>query len=486
MNNANTLPEEENQELIRLIAQYESAKSDKQNVYLDADQILEIAEWYELHDRADDAYDILMYGMSWHPNHAGILTAYAYSHLDRGELEEAKRIAALIDDEFAVETKLLRVELLLMEDKLPEAETILNTLADEEEASLYLNIAGLYIQTDHPSEGLSWLQKAAMLDPDDEELIETVAECCHSIGKNEEAAYYFNRLIDKQPYSADYWVGLAKVCFAQEQYDKSIEACDFALVCDANSGDAHLFKAYCLYQLESYEESIKEYKEVLAIGNFLAEYIYSYIGSCYNEMQEWEQACAYYKKALQGTNELDDVKKADVYNNLSTCYYRMGRFEEAHDLCQTMEILFPDFLDSYLLDGRMYSEEDEKEKAGECWDKILSKKTTDIYALTQVGEYCLDTDDLIRAKKALEKAFSLNPDNMLNNMFLVLTYVRLKDWRNLLKIHRHLDISPSNSSKLKSFIREFYEGDESLSSEMLEAIGEFEEKIKKKNKRTSN
>ncbi|KAA6308426.1 Lipopolysaccharide assembly protein B, partial [termite gut metagenome] len=281
-----------------------------------------------------------------------------------------KRIAGLIEDEFAVDAKLLRAELLLTEDKLTEAEAVLDTLADEADANLYLNIAGLYIQADHFSHGLSWLQKAAMIAPDDEEMIGTIAECCHNIGKNEEAAHYYNMLIDKQPYSADYWVGLAKVCFVREQYDKAIEACDFALIGDANSGDAHLFKAHCLYQLENYEESIKEYKEVLTMGNFFAEYIYAYIGTCYNEMQEWEQACAYYIKAIQGTNELDDTKKMEVYSNLSTCYYRLGRFDEAHDICQTMEILFPDFLDSYLLDGRIYSEEDEEEKAKECWDKI--------------------------------------------------------------------------------------------------------------------
>ncbi|KAA6337135.1 Lipopolysaccharide assembly protein B [termite gut metagenome] len=484
MNHENILPEEENQELALLIAQYESSKSNEQNFYLDAEQVLEIAEWYELHDRFSDAYAVLMDGISWHPDHSGILTAFAYLHLDQGALEEAKRIAGLIDDEFAVDTKLLRVELLLTEDKLPEAESILDTLAEEADANLCLNIAGLYIQADHFSHGLSWLQKAAAIDPDDEEMIETIAECCHNMGKNEEAAYYFNRLIDKQPYSADYWVGLAKVCFAQEQYDKAIEACDFALIGDANSGDAHLFKAHCLYQLENYEESIKEYKDVSVMGNFFAEYIYSYIGACYNEMQDWEQACAYYKKALQGADELDDAKKMDVYSNLSTCYYRMGRFDEAHDICQTMEVLFPDFLDSYLLDGRIYSEEDEAGKAGECWDKILSKNTNDIYVLTQVGEYCLDTNDLIRAKKALEQAISLNPDNMITNMFLILTYVRLKDWKNLLKIHRYLNIPAGN--KLKAFIREYYEGDESLSAELLEAIGKFEEKVKKRNKQTSD
>jgi tetratricopeptide (TPR) repeat protein len=484
MNDANTFPqeEEENQELAWLITRYESSKSDERGFYMDADQILEIAEWYELHDKPDDACEVLKYGMGWHPDHSGILTACAYLHLDKGELEEAKRIANSINDDSAIDTKLLRAELLLIEDKLPESEAILNTLAEEKDVNLCLNIAGLYIQQDHFSHGLSWLQRAAALDPDSEELMEAIAECCHNIGKNEEAAGYFNKLIDKQPYSADYWVGLAKVYLAQEQYDKAIEACDFALVSDTKSGDAHLFKAHCLYQLENHEGSIKEYKDALVMGDFYAEYIYSYIGTCYNEMQDWEQACAYYKKAIHGTNELEEAKKADVYNNLATCYYRMGRFAEAHEVCQTMAVLFPNFLDSYLLDGRIYSEEDNEEKAAECWDKILNTHTTNVSVLAQVGEYCLDKDDLVRARKALEQAFSLNPDNTLTKMFLALTYLRLKDWKNLLKVRLPLDIITSIGSQLKAFVQEYYEGDESLSADLLESIGEFEKKAKKKNK----
>ncbi|MDR2859570.1 MAG: tetratricopeptide repeat protein [Mediterranea sp.] len=479
MNNANNPPEDDYQELVQLITRYESMKSNKQ-FYLDAEQILEIAEWYELHDKPDEAYEVLTYGLSWHPDHTGILVTLAYSYIDKGKPEEAKRIAILIEDEYSVEAKMLRAELLLAENQVLEAEAILDTLEDEADANLCLNVASLYIQADHFSHGLLWLQKAALFAPEDEDLIWTIAECCHNIGKNEEAIHYFNILIDQQPYSADSWAGLAKVYFTQELYDKAVEACDFALVADAGFYDAHLFKAHSLYQLGNYEESIKEYRYVLAQGDYFSEYVYAYIGACYCEMQEWEQACAYYKKALQGASELDESKKIEVYINLATCLYRIGRFDKAHELCDTMETLFPDFFDSYLLNGRIYSEEENKEKAGECWDKVLNKSTNDVSVLTQIGEYCLDMGDLARAKTALERAISMNPNGMIIKMYLILTYVRLKDWKSLLKIHQQLNIPTGD--KLETFIREYFGEDESLSSEVLETIGKFEQKVKKKNK----
>jgi hypothetical protein len=59
-------------------------------------------------------------------------------------------------------------------------------------------------------------------------------------------------------------------------------------------------------------------------------------------------------------------------------------------------------------------------------------------------------------------------------MFLILTYIRLKDWKNLIKIHKQLNMPTGD--KLKTFIQEYYEGDESLGLELLEAIEKFEKK----------
>jgi hypothetical protein len=65
-------------------------------------------------------------------------------------------------------------------------------------------------------------------------------------------------------------------------------------------------------------------------------------------------------------------------------------------------------------------------------------------------------------------------------MFLILTYIRLKDWKNLIKIHKQLGMPTGD--KLKNLIQEYYEGDESLGLELLEAIEKFEKKVAKEKK----
>lgn len=51
-------------------------------------------------------------------------------------------------------------------------------------------------------------------------------------GLNQKAETFYNRLIDKNPYSAPYWFGLARCYFEQQLFDKAIEACDYAIVAD--------------------------------------------------------------------------------------------------------------------------------------------------------------------------------------------------------------------------------------------------------------
>ncbi|KAA6328075.1 Beta-barrel assembly-enhancing protease [termite gut metagenome] len=483
MNEDRLSPDDEAQELAQLVAQYEWMKSNNRNFYMDAEQLLDIAEWYESNDEPESAYDVLIHGLSLHPDHPDLLISLAYSYIDREQLEEAENIVGLIDDDYSVEVKMLKIELLFLQDKVSEAEMILDTISEEDQ-NLYVDIAGLYIQIDNIPKGLLWFQKALALNPDNEDVVWTIAECCSSIGRHEEAIHYYNQLIDKQPYSSDYWTGLAKVYFSQEQYDKTIEACDFALVGEGIIGlsDAHLFKAHSLSQLQNYTESIKEYHEVLdQEGDFLPEYIYTYIGSCYNEMGEWEQACIYYEKALQGVNALEPEKEAETYMLFAFCHYKAGRLEKAQELCRIMEDLYPNTPEPYLLDGRIYFQNNDKENAARCWDYILNQKPDDVPFLVEMGEFCLDAGDYERARFALEKVITIEPDNLIANMLLYLICVQCGDWKRLLTIHYNLDLPMD--AKLKTLLYAYCEENElPLSKELLKKLIQFEKHPKKDDK----
>ena len=55
------------QELNELIASYETAKANNRQVYMDGDQLADIADKYATERRFEDAQEVITYGLELHP-----------------------------------------------------------------------------------------------------------------------------------------------------------------------------------------------------------------------------------------------------------------------------------------------------------------------------------------------------------------------------------------------------------------------------------
>ena len=122
-----------NKELNELIAQYETAKAENRQLYLDADQLADIADWYASERKFEEAQEVITYGLKIHPGNTALLIEQAYLYLDTQKLQKAKKVADSIPEDFDSEVKLLKAELLLNGGKLEEAQWLLSTIADADE-----------------------------------------------------------------------------------------------------------------------------------------------------------------------------------------------------------------------------------------------------------------------------------------------------------------------------------------------------------------
>ena len=84
----------------------------------------------------------------------------------------------------------------------------------------------------YPDAAKEWLDRGKSRYTEDEEYMALTADYLASTHQVESAIIYYNKLIDKSPFNPSYWMGLVKCYFVQEQIDKAIEACDFALAAD--------------------------------------------------------------------------------------------------------------------------------------------------------------------------------------------------------------------------------------------------------------
>lgn len=260
-------PSERERELQNLIAQYEAVKAKNESLYLDGDQLADIADLYASERKFKEAQEVITYGLGLHPGHTDLMVEQAYLFLDLNQPQKAKEVAELITDTYSSNVKLLLAELLLNEGKLDAADQMLDSIEEEEKNDLGILVDIVYLYTDlgYPEKGVQWLKRGAEMYKDDEDFLAATADCYGAAGAEyiEQAIVVFNKLIDKNPYNPAYWVGLAKCQFATKDFDKAIESCDFAIAADEEFGEAHIIKAHSLFHLENIEGAIVEYRKAL-------------------------------------------------------------------------------------------------------------------------------------------------------------------------------------------------------------------------------
>ena len=90
-----------------------------------------------------------------------------------------------------------------------------------------VDIAYMYIDMGYPDKALSWLNKGLNSYSEEEAFLAATADCFHAQGLNQKChETFYNKLIDKNPYSAPYWFGFGDAAISSEQlFDKAIEAC---------------------------------------------------------------------------------------------------------------------------------------------------------------------------------------------------------------------------------------------------------------------
>ena len=92
MNKKNLLSGRE-RELQEMAERYEKAKLNQQSIYLDAEDLADLADWYSVRQKRDMAHEVASYGLTLHPENISLLIEQAYLYLDDNNLEAAQQIA---------------------------------------------------------------------------------------------------------------------------------------------------------------------------------------------------------------------------------------------------------------------------------------------------------------------------------------------------------------------------------------------------------
>ena len=89
----------ENREFQKILYQYEDAVSHEQSVYMDADDLTDIAEYYMMNGRPTDAMEAIRIALALHPDSVDPQVFLARQAMFEGKLKKATRICNAIPNQ---------------------------------------------------------------------------------------------------------------------------------------------------------------------------------------------------------------------------------------------------------------------------------------------------------------------------------------------------------------------------------------------------
>ena len=258
MSNYSSSDFEQDKEFKQALAQYEEMKAGERTSYFDADQLADFAEYYASMQKYTEAFEVIDFALSIHPANTEVLVIKAHILIDLGKIEEAKETAFSIPESYSRDVKMLKAELLILDKKLEEADMLLQEIINQDEndeEDNWLDIAYLYTDSDLPEQALPWFEKAFKANSENNEIRFSLAECYGQCKQLDKGAVLYNELLDKDPYNIMYWFDLGRFYYTAEEYNKALEAYEFALAIEADHPGSILMTAHSYFKLENFEKS---------------------------------------------------------------------------------------------------------------------------------------------------------------------------------------------------------------------------------------
>ncbi|MDD2436015.1 MAG: CDC27 family protein [Massilibacteroides sp.] len=422
----------------QLLERYLSAQEKGKEVYFDADEIDEILENLEEADDYTYYEPILSLGLRLHPGNTDLRIRQCKLLIYNETYEEALTMIESIAETDNFDLELLRLECYCALNQYHKVISYIESHIDEksdelEEAFEYLT--PIINDLEMPEETLDFIQRGLRLFPDNLVLKDELCLHLESIGDIDGAIKVCNEMIDKNPYSVDYWFMLGRLYSMSADYERAIEAFDFALTCDDSDSELKILKAYCLYMNENYEKAIEVYLEVLNTEKDMSDRIHPLLAECYIKLEKFEEAYSILKKRLKNrdTNQDDDVSN---YLNFIRCCIETEREEEATTAINEAISYYPDNIRLLSILAIKYTEEGNGNEARRITDKLfrLIDQVSDSYtdvdnaeSLFQTAQYLNLKNEITEALKYYQKILAIDPDMPLINMYIAMAYLSLGD-----------------------------------------------------------
>ena len=282
-------------------------------------------------------------------------------YLDIGKTNLAKKALKLALDQHPRSTglKLVQVEMLIYEDKLEQAEKMLNELyaIEPHNEEIYIQKANIYSKRDQHEKAVELLKIALQYtddfadvynligmeylfmdqlelakenfiscleeDIEDQSALYNVVYCFEFLDQNQAAVDYLMKYIERNPYSEIAWHQVGRLNYGLKKYEEALHAFDYATLIDDEFLGAFMEKAKTLERLKRFADAIDCFTRTIELDD-PTSYALLRIGKCHEKLGHKKLALEFFNKTVHEDPLLDKGWIA-----ITDYYVRQKNFQKA-------------------------------------------------------------------------------------------------------------------------------------------------------------
>ena len=417
------------------LSTYEDMIHDGSSVYMSADDLTDIAEYYMAHNRNDEAMTCINYALSLHPDSVDPMVFLARHSLFEGDVTKAQNICDAISEQQDWEVIFLRAEILLKEGQTDKGLGYLEEKYNEceEDKALFLNDC-IDICYDYYlyEKGLEWAELLCTNHSDYEKKHLVLADMLILNGKNERALSILDLELKENPYNIKAWTLSVEAHCAEGHYDDALEAVEFALAINPTEEHALLAKANCLFHQNKLEEAHQQYMA------YQHEYPnddngFYLDGMCLTNMERYQKAVDCLAKAFAMDHTRSGLA-VQIGVQYTYALSKLGHMDKALEILDATEALSipEDNFERNVLRGHVLLENGQEKEAYLEFRKALEKsKEPNTTQLTIAISLCENQkyNEVIEIIQHIEANLS-EEQHALAMPYIAYSYYNLGEWHN--------------------------------------------------------
>lgn len=343
----------ESAEFKEILQQYEDSTGSGHPIYMDADDLASIADYYHYNGWTKEADEAIDLALQYNPEAVAPLLYKAREALSMMDYDKARDYAERIHPSDEVEYLYLKGEIMICEGKTEEADKMFREhyreVPPDELMDYVYDVANLFSDYNQHDKAFQWMARSQGDDSDD--FKELMAHTLFGLGKYKDSERIFSELIDHDPYSKRYWNALASAQFMSEDYGASITSSEYAIAIDPGDPESILSKANGLLRLENYEEALAFFERYTDIIDD-DEFGYLHQGTCLISLGRTDEAIERLKKAEEVANK-DSIYLPEIYQELAFVYSEKKQPETALYYLDKTKDLDCDHIDMEVIRGHV-------------------------------------------------------------------------------------------------------------------------------------